>query len=51
MVFGTRSTFNALFLKSPIFLIQVDVDKKNPKKKEKLDLQKKKEIEGSSLKT
>jgi hypothetical protein len=31
-VFGTRSTFNVLFLKSPIFIIQVDVDKKNPKK-------------------
>jgi len=30
--FGTRSTFNALFLKSPIFLIQFGVDKKNPKK-------------------
>jgi hypothetical protein len=27
--FGTRSTFNVLFLKSPIFIIQVDVDKKN----------------------
>jgi len=31
-VFGTRSTFNVLFLKSPIFLIQVYVDKKNKKK-------------------
>jgi len=26
-------TCNALFLKSPIFLIRVDVDKKNPKNK------------------
>jgi hypothetical protein len=31
-MFRTRSTFNALFLKSPIFLIRVDVDKKNKKK-------------------
>jgi len=35
-------TCNALFLKSPIFFIRVDIDKKNPKKKEKSNLQKKK---------
>jgi hypothetical protein len=28
-IFGTHLTFNALFLESPIFLIRVDVDKKN----------------------
>jgi hypothetical protein len=31
-IFGTRSTFNTLFLKLSISLIRVDVDKKNPKK-------------------
>jgi hypothetical protein len=41
--FGTRSTFNALFLKSLIFLIQVDVDKKNPKKIRKIRFTKKRE--------
>jgi hypothetical protein len=46
-----HSTFNALFLKSSIFFIRVDVDKKNPKKKEKINLQKKKEVKGPSLKT
>jgi len=33
-----RSTFNVLFLKSMIFVIRVDVDKKNTKKKEKSNL-------------
>jgi hypothetical protein len=37
-----RSTFNALFLKSMIFLIWVDVDKKNPKKKNKIYKKRKK---------
>jgi hypothetical protein len=44
-----RLTFHTLFLKSIIFLIRVDVDKKNPKKKS--NLQKKKEVEGPSLGT
>jgi len=39
----TRLTFHSLFLKSIIFLIRVDVDKKNPIKFEKSNLQKKKE--------
>jgi hypothetical protein len=46
---GTRLTFNALFLKSPIFLIRDDVDKKNSKKLEKSNLQKKKKVEGPIL--
>jgi hypothetical protein len=33
--------FTHYILKAPIFLIQVDVNKKNPKKKEKTNLQKK----------
>ena len=41
----TRLTFHSLFLKSIIFLIRVDVDKKNPIKFEKSNLQKKKEVE------
>jgi hypothetical protein len=50
-IFETRSTCNALFLKSPIFLIRVDVDKKNPKNKKNQIYKKKKEIEGPSLET
>jgi hypothetical protein len=34
-----------------IFLIRVDVDKKNPKKYEKSNLQKKTKVEGPSLGT
>jgi hypothetical protein len=37
-------TCNALFLKSPIFLIRVDVDKKNPKNKKNQIYNKKKEL-------
>jgi hypothetical protein len=48
---GTRLTCNALFLKSPIFLIRVDIDKKNPKNKKNQIYKKKKEIEGPSLET
>jgi hypothetical protein len=41
-----------LFLKSMIFLIRVDVDKKNPKKIRKIKFTKKnKEVEGPSLGT
>jgi hypothetical protein len=47
-----RSTVNALFLKSMIFLIRVDVDKKNKKnKKNQIYKKKKEEVEGSSLGT
>jgi hypothetical protein len=38
-----------LFLKSMIFLIRVNVDKKIQKNKKKSNLQKKKEVEGPSL--
>jgi hypothetical protein len=44
--------FTHYILKAPIFLIQVDVNKKNPKKKRKIKFtKKKKEVEGPSLKT
>ena len=48
-VFGTRSTFSVLFLKSLIFLIRGDVDKKNKKKLRRIKFTKKKEVEGPSL--
>jgi len=41
-VFRMHSTFNVLFLKSSIFLIRVNVDKKNPKKIRKIKFKKKK---------
>jgi hypothetical protein len=43
-VFRMHSTFNVLFLKSPIFLIRVNVDKKNPKKIRKIKFKKKKKL-------
>jgi menaquinone-dependent protoporphyrinogen IX oxidase len=39
-----RLIFNALFLKSPIFLIQVNIDKKNLKKNKKNQIYKKKKL-------
>jgi hypothetical protein len=47
---GTRLTCNALFLKSPIFLIRVDIDKENPKNKKNQIYKKKKRVEGPSWK-
>jgi len=52
---GTRSTFNALFLKIIDFPHWVDVDiacfKKNTKKIRKIKIYKKPEVEGPNLKT
>jgi len=50
-IFGTRLTFNALFLKSLIFLFRCDVDKKIQKNKKNQIKKKRKEkkVEGSIL--
>jgi Na+/H+ antiporter NhaD/arsenite permease-like protein len=47
-IFGTRSTFNVLFLKSLIFLIRGDADKKIQKKR-KNQIYIKKKVEGPIL--
>jgi hypothetical protein len=49
-VFWTYSTFNVSFSKLMIFLIWVDIDKKNPKNKKNQNLQKEKSW-GTNLET